>query len=63
MRYANFYGDGDSKSFKTVETVYPGINVETFECIGHYHKRVGNRLRKVRLKTKGLGGKINMTTK
>ena len=62
LRFTNFYGDGDSKSFKTVENVYPGISVETFECIGHYQKRVGNRLRKLRSKTKGLGGK-NKTTK
>ena len=28
-----------------------------YECIGHYQKRVGNRLRNLRKKTKGLGGK------
>ena len=50
LRYVNFYGD--SKSFKIVENVYPGINVE--KCFGHYQKRVGNRLWKLRLKTKGL---------
>ena len=27
------------------------------ECIGHYQKRVGSRLRKLRARTKGLGGK------
>ena len=51
LRYMNFYGDGDSKSFKTVEYIY-GDNdpVNKQECIGHYQKRVGCRLRKRRSK-------------
>ena len=48
-RYVKYYGDGDSKS-----SVYPEITVERCECIGHYQKRVGNRLRKLRAR---LGGK------
>ena len=49
LRYMNFYGDGDSKSFKTIEYIY-GDNdlVNKQECIGHYLKRVGCRLRKLR---------------
>ena len=31
--------------------------VEKYECIGHYQKRVVNRIRKLRARTKGLGGK------
>ena len=56
-RYVKYYGDGDSKSFDDVKSVYPEITVEKCGCIGHYQKRVGNRLRKLRARTKGLGGK------
>ena len=44
--YANYYGDGDSKSFQKVKDIYESVEVTKFECIGHYQKRVGNRLRK-----------------
>ena len=57
LRDMNFYGDGDSKSFKTIEYIY-GDNdpINKQECIGHYQKRVGCRLRKLRSK-EHLGGK------
>ena len=51
-----YYGNGDSKSFEKVQHIYPGEQVIKFECTGHYQKRVGNRLRKLRARTKGLGG-------
>ena len=56
-----FYGDGDNKSFKTVEYIY-GDNdpVHKQQCIGHYQKRVGCRLRKLRAK-EGLCGKKKLT--
>ena len=57
LRYVGYYGDGDSKSFQKVENIYPGITVKKYECLGHYQKRVGNRLRKLRSKVKGLGEK------
>ena len=57
VRYVSYYGDGDIKSYEEVKNVYPEITVEKYECIGHYQKRVGNRLRKLRAKPKGLGGK------
>ena len=57
LRYLNYYGEGDSKSFPSVENVYEGAKVVKYECIGNYQKRVGNRLRKLRLRVKGLGGK------
>ena len=53
----SYYGDGDSKSYDEVKHIYPGTIVQMFECIGHYQKRVGNRLRKLRIRTNGLGGK------
>ena len=52
LYYTSFYGDGDSKSFSAVEKVYgPAKPVTKYECIGHYQKRVGNRLRKLRTTT------------
>ena len=57
LRYMNFYGDGDSKCFKTIEYIYGDDDpVNKQECIGHYQKRVGCRLRKLRPK-ENLGGK------
>ena len=53
LRYVSYYGDGDSKSFNAIENVYPGIKVKKFERTGHYQKRVGNRLRKLKLRVKG----------
>ena len=57
LRYLKYFGDGDSSSFSAVENVYPDTKVVKFECLGHYQKRVGNRLRKLRVRVKGLGGK------
>ena len=57
MRYVKYYCHGDSKSFEKFKHIYPGEVVKKMECIGHYQKRVGNRLRKLRARTKGLGGK------
>ena len=63
LRYTTFYGDGDSKSFNAVENIYgDDYPVIKQECIGHYQKRVGNRLRKLR-KEKKLGGKKRLTNK
>ena len=33
------------------------VEVTKFECIGHYQRRVGNRLRKLKKNNKGLGGR------
>ena len=46
-----------SKFYDEVKHIYPGTIVQKFECIGHYQKCVGNRLRKLRIRSKGLGGK------
>lgn len=42
LRYTEFYGDGDSKSFSRVKGVYEDADVEMEkkECIGHVQKRV-----------------------
>ena len=44
LRYLAYYGDGDSKSFTTVENVY-SPKVVTQKSIGHVRKRVGTHLR------------------
>ena len=45
LQYLKFLGDGDSKSYPAVKSIYPGVEVEKLECIGHVQKRVGTRLR------------------
>ena len=54
-RYTEYYGDGDSKAYSTVRNIYEGKEVEKFECIGHYQKRVVTRLLKLKKNNKGLG--------
>ncbi|XP_065641660.1 uncharacterized protein LOC136073639 [Hydra vulgaris] len=61
MRYTEFYGDGDSKSFLSIENVYDGTKVVKQECIGHVQKRVGTRLRELKKREKGLRGKGKLT--
>ena len=50
LRYMEYYGDGDAKSFSAVENVYGEEKVSKPECIGHIQKRVGSMLRKVKKK-------------
>ena len=57
VRYTEFFGDGDSKGFPTVEKNYDDVTVIKRECIGHVQKRVGTLLRKLKKLVKGLGGK------
>ena len=56
-----FYGDGYSKSFDKVKTMYDGVVVEKQECVGHIQKRVGNQLRKLKREVKGLCGTNRLT--
>lgn len=56
VRYINFIGDGDAKTFKAVSDVKPyGLNVSItkLECVGHIQKRMGTRLRKIKEEYKG----------
>ena len=41
MRYMNFYGDGDTKSFYAIENIYPERKVRRYECVGHVQKKNG----------------------
>ena len=63
LRYTEFYGDGDSKSFTRVKGVYEddGIEMEKKECIGHVQKRVETALHKLKRVNPGLGGKGKLT--
>ena len=63
LRYTEFYGDRDSKSYSRVKGVYQnaGIEVEKKECIGHVQKRVGSALPKLKHDNSGLGGKGKLT--
>ena len=55
LRYTTYYGDGDSKGFDTVKDTYgPDVPVNKAECVGHYQKRIGCRLRNLKKKTVGL---------
>ena len=54
-RYVQFLGDGDTKSYINVKDTQPGIEIEKLECVGHYQKRIGTRLRNLKQKEKELG--------
>ncbi|GFW31537.1 uncharacterized protein TNCV_4419721 [Trichonephila clavipes] len=62
LKYAHYYGDGDSKGFISVKDTYGKDSVTKYECIGHVQKRVGARLRKLKSKNKNLSGKANSPT-
>ena len=61
LKYVNFYGDGEAKSFYAVEDIYLDTQVKKFECIGHVQKRMGKRLRTLRMTVKGLGDSGRLT--
>lgn len=65
VKYANYIGDGDSKTFKGIldSEPYEDCPVTKKECIDHVQKRMGTRLRNLKTKTKGLGGKGKLTGK
>lgn len=64
IKYANYIGDGDSKTFKGImeKNPYENFEVKKKECIDHVQKRMGTRLRNLK-KVKGLGGKGKLTAK
>lgn len=65
VRYGNYVGDGDSKTYKGIVSSKPYENfiVTKKECIGHVQKRMGTQLRKVKKDNKGLGGRGKLTAK
>ena len=54
LRYTKYYGYVDSLSFSMVENIYQSTKIVKYE-------RVGNRLRKLCQRVKGLGGKDKTT--
>ena len=44
LRYTEYYGDGDSKSYVNVKDTYERLRIKKLECVGHVQKRVGTRL-------------------
>ena len=72
LRYINYIGDGDSKSYSDIvaKDPYNGKEVKKLECVGHIQKRVGARLRKLKSNSKSnlsdgkpIGGKGRLTDK
>ena len=72
LRYTKYLGDGDSSSFSDVQEAKPygdQIRITKLECTGHIQKRVGSRLRQLKidwkgkklLDGKGIGGKGRLT--
>lgn len=63
VKYGNYIGDGDSKTFKAILDLNPygdDFQVVKSECISHVAKRMGTRLRNVKKEHK-LGGKGKLT--
>lgn len=63
VRYMNYIGDGDSKTFKAILDLNPYGDehvVVKSECVNHVEKRMGTRLRNIK-KEKKLGGKGKLT--
>lgn len=65
VKYINYIGDGDSKTFKGILDVQPYENttVQKKECIDHVQKRMGTRLHNLKKSKKGLDGKGKLTGK
>lgn len=59
VKYVNYIGDGDTKTFKAILDFdpYSNVTVQKKECVGHVQKRMGTQLRDVKKNIKGLGGK------
>ena len=56
LRFTKYLGDGDIKSFTSIKSIYPGVDVEKLECVGHIQKRAGTRLRNMKKNVRNLGG-------
>lgn len=64
VRYKNYIGDGDSKTYSNIVSSKPYGNsflIKKKECIGHVQKKMGRKLRELKKKQKGLGGRNKLT--
>ncbi|GFV26591.1 uncharacterized protein TNCV_624731 [Trichonephila clavipes] len=60
LKYQRYIGDGDSKTFSSIDEKNPygnSVPIEKIECVGHVQKRMGSRLRKL----KALWGKKKLS--
>ena len=48
LKYVEFLGDGDTKSYVNIKDTYPDIEIKKLECVGHYQKRLKTRLRNLK---------------
>lgn len=57
LRYLKSLGDGDSNKFSSISELRPygnDVNLEKLECIGYIQKRVGSRMKRLKMKMKGI---------
>lgn len=70
VKYVKYIGDGDTKTFPELQSVAP-YALEKIECVGHVQKRMGTRLRQLKLLNRGkklsdgksMSGKNRLTDK
>lgn len=70
VKYVKYIGDGDTKTFPELQSITP-YTLQKVECVGHIQKRMGTRLRKLKLLNrgkklsdgKGISGKNRLTDK
>ncbi|GFV36922.1 uncharacterized protein TNCV_4767201 [Trichonephila clavipes] len=55
LRYIEFLGDGDARAYKAVNEMQPygDTGIGKLECVVYVKKRMGTRLRALKLKMKG----------
>ncbi|GFW76252.1 uncharacterized protein TNCV_3800871 [Trichonephila clavipes] len=55
LQYTKFLGDGDARTFKVVYVMqrYGDTDIEKLKCVAYVEKRMGTRLRALKLKMKG----------
>lgn len=65
VRYGNYVGGGDSKTYKGIvdSNPYQNLDVKKKECIDHVQKRMGTQLPKVKKDNPGIGGRGKLTSK
>ena len=72
LKYTGYIGDGDAKTFSAISEAKPygpGVAISKIECVGHIQKRMGTRLRKLKINKvkcsdgKTVGGKGRLTDK
>lgn len=72
VKYINYIGDGDARTYKAVcdSSPYGAVEIRKIECVAHVQKRMGSRLRKLKQEKKeklqdgkSLGGKGRLTDK